>query len=741
MSIFAAAMAPSDDERGSDSDADVDVDASSSSSSFSPIPPLPPPAPRRTVVLDELAAADALWNASRSRTTGGYESTPAYAAPLRAAADDAIAANPAFEWSYRADLAAFEEARRAADAALRTSKHTLASVRAPLPRPMAPYESLPLNIATERTYMLRERDFKPLKPMPEPPAAVKARMLMNARALRDVLCDDDDDENENENDSTTKRNVRRSSVSPPVATTNRRAPRLEDDAMSYVVEEETPPRPRAPASSYARDVRAKHAQTVDDATRSRARARGEDDGNVGILSAVTGVLDELDARLAARAAEAAARERAAEEEREAKAREREGVVHAIAAAHARAKSSMHPDALTRFERDVEAACEDVAREMMTSMRFWHLRRCTAAATRVQKHYRGRLGRREASERKRIMTAGLAYMKNTVLKVRFSAWVVNADYNRRSRILLEAADARRVWGRRAKVLLAWRERVVKAKEFYDSVERLFRAVAMRDAAPLLRGWREEAAAAKKTRLSVLNLMRTIQFRCVGECFAMWSENAAAAVRARVLDTKAHARALAATAAAIEDATAKAHAADDAAERAANLAADGKFHEAQLMAEKASAFASESARAADLAEERAKGAGPENGAAAKQAWDLIKNVRSIVQSAKDAAAGAASGAELKAAADAFFKRHLARRFWLAWAGYTEWLKPLRSKAGRALSMFRNSTLSHAWYKWLDLYKREKEERETTAVRAYMAAYQARSMSHWSPYDRVRVVNADP
>jgi hypothetical protein len=58
-----------------------------------------------------------------------------------------------------------------------------------------------------------------------------------------------------------------------------------------------------------------------------------------------------------------------------------------------------------------------------------------------------------------------------------------------------------------------------------------------------------------------------------------------------------------------------------------------------------------------------------------------------------------------------------------------------------MFRNSTLSHAWYKWLDLYKREKEERETTAVRAYMAAYQARSMSHWSPYDRVRVVNADP
>ena len=142
-------------------------------------------------------------------------------------------------------------------------------------------------------------------------------------------------------------------------------PRLEDDAMSDVVEEETPPRPRAPASSYARDVRAKHAQTVDDATRSRARARGEDDGNVGILSAVTGVLDELDARLAARAAEAAARERAAEEEREAKAREREGVVHAIAAAHARAKSSMHPDALTRFERDVEAACEDVAREMMT----------------------------------------------------------------------------------------------------------------------------------------------------------------------------------------------------------------------------------------------------------------------------------------------------------------------------------------------------------------------------------------
>jgi hypothetical protein len=100
-----------------------------------------------------------------------------------------------------------------------------------------------------------------------------------------------------------------------------------------------------------------------------------------------------------------------------------------------------------------------------------------------------------------------------------------------------------------------------------------------------------------------------------------------------------------------------------------------------------------------------------------------------SARAAAAAAAANAasEFKAAAKAYCDRILLRKVFKAWAEYSEWLKPLRAKAGRALSLFKNNSVGRTFYAWMDYTKEEKARREVDAVRAYMDIHQGLISKH--------------
>ena len=78
-------------------------------------------------------------------------------------------------------------------------------------------------------------------------------------------------------------------------------------------------------------------------------------------------------------------------------------------------------------------------------------------------------------------------------------------------------------------------------------------------------------------------------------------------------------------------------------------------------------------------------------------------------------------------AYCNRILLRKVFRAWAEYSEWLKPLRAKAGRALSLFKNNSVGRTFYAWMDYAKEERARREVDAVRAYMDIHQGLISKH--------------
>ena len=155
--------------------------------------------------------------------------------------------------------------------------------------------------------------------------------------------------------------------------------------------------------------------------------------------------------------------------------------------------------------------------------------------------------------------------------------------------------------------------------------------------------------------------------------------------------------------------------------------GRFKEARELAGAAKACAVESEAAEREAAEQARRAGPSLGADGKRAWAAYGAVHGASARAAAAAAAANAASEFKAAAKAYCNRILLRKVFRAWAEYSEWLKPLRAKAGRALSLFKNNSVGRTFYAWMDHAKEERARREVDAVRAYMDIHQGLISKH--------------
>jgi hypothetical protein len=184
---------------------------------------------------------------------------------------------------------------------------------------------------------------------------------------------------------------------------------------------------------------------------------------------------------------------------------------------------------------------------------------------------------------------------------------------------------------------------------------------------------------------------------------------------------------AAALAVELAERKATEAWEAAKESSLKASCGKFKEAQELATKAKNLAAESETAEHEAAKLARRAGPSLGADGKRAWATYGAVHGASARAAAAAAAANAASEFKAAAKAYCDRILLRKVFKAWAEYSEWLKPLRAKAGRALSLFKNNSVGRTFYAWMDYTKEEKARREVDAVRAYMDIHQGLISKH--------------
>jgi hypothetical protein len=152
---------------------------------------------------------------------------------------------------------------------------------------------------------------------------------------------------------------------------------------------------------------------------------------------------------------------------------------------------------------------------------------------------------------------------------------------------------------------------------------------------------------------------------------------------------------AAALAVELAERKATEAWEAAKESSLKASCGKFKEAQELATKAKTLAAESETAEHEAAKLARRAGPSLGADGKRAWATYGAVHGASARAAAAAAAANAASEFKAAAKAYCDRILLRKVFKAWAEYSEWLKPLRAKAGRALSLFKNNSVGRTFY----------------------------------------------
>ena len=446
------------------------------------------------------------------------------------------------------------------------------------------------------------------------------------------------------------------------------------------------------------------------------------DAITAVSGEVVTALDHLLANLKSREDEAtrAAFARTVEEEEKL----RRATVR-IAVAHDAAAGDV--DATLAFDAAVRRGCEEALGDVLDSLRWWYGAQLRAAAIRIQRHFRGWRGRKHATTRKKGLLAGLAYIRNTTLFVRFGAWRINAAEFRRERLITEAADKRRVWARRRKVFESWRNRAERAAAFRVGVERLAVAIAWRRAAPIFASWRVAARRRARQKRVAVRLLTSANRRAKSYFFRTWAHVAAGLARARVLDTAAHARAAEETAWAAEQAASRAAEAWAAARRVADLAAAGQFALAQREARIAhdAAAAAETSRLA--AAEAAKGAGPDLGAEGKKAWSRLS--RAVEESARAAAAAIAAdkAAEFKAAAKAFHGRIVARRFFTAWEEYVAWIVPLRAKSSRAMAMFTNASEKRALFAWREHAREMKAAREAEAMRRYVAIHQGLISKH--------------
>ena len=116
---------------------------------------------------------------------------------------------------------------------------------------------------------------------------------------------------------------------------------------------------------------------------------------------------------------------------------------AIGAWHERVVISWDAGLREEFDSIVRDTCESVMDDMMGELRWRFGRDIRRAALKIQSCFRGWKARRNAKIRRRGLAAGLAYMRNTSLYVRFGSWKHNAASMRRSRLMMEASDERRV----------------------------------------------------------------------------------------------------------------------------------------------------------------------------------------------------------------------------------------------------------------------------------------------------------
>ena len=180
---------------------------------------------------------------------------------------------------------------------------------------------------------------------------------------------------------------------------------------------------------------------------------------------------------------------------------------------------------------------------------------------------------------------------------------------------------------------------------------------------------------------MNLLFKVEGRTLFEGFKRWCDNAAGLARARVLDTRAHARALVTMAEALEQAKTEAIMAASALGNATRLAAVGHFASARKEAELAREFADDAETSRRRAETvAAREAGPNDG---ERVREILSAAHGAAARASNAARDAAQAADPAPAADAFFRRSLVRRVFLAWRRYIDWLRPLRVKARRCES----------------------------------------------------------
>ena len=548
--------------------------------------------------------------------------------------------------------------------------------------PLEPFESLPLHFAAKGRPLYEAWDFKPLAPPPPMPSAVIAGVL----------------------------DVRAHGM----------------DGITNVIN--VAPRETEPDDPLRFDVVGDRFGDVARADAAERRRNGERRAKVNYLGTVAKVLtsemDDMLENLRRREANAyreISEEEAAFQRRHAEAKE------AIGSWHEQVVISWDADMRAEFDGIVRDACEAVMDDMMEELRWRFGRDIRSAALKIQSCFRGWKARRQAKIRRKGLAAGLAYLRNTALYVRFGFWRHNAAAMRRSRLMLEAADKRRVFARRHKVFLGWRDAARKDKAFRLQCEELGRAMAYRRVAPAFREWRGAARRAVRQRVTAVRLLLSVERRRVAWAFRTWSHNAAGCARARVLDTRAHAVASRAAAAAVELAERKATEAWEAAKESSSKASCGRFKEARELAAAAKALAAESEAAEREAAEQARRAGPSLGADGKRAWAAYGAVHGASARAAAAAAAANAASEFKAAAKAYCNRILLRKVFRAWAEYSEWLKPLRAKAGRALSLFKNNSVGRTFYAWMDYAKEERARREVDAVRAYMDIHQGLISKH--------------
>ena len=326
-----------------------------------------------------------------------------------------------------------------------------------------PFEELPLHFprAARGRELCEEWDFRPLEPPPPPPAEILRRSLASG-----------------EKKAAGKANANAKATDAP-----RPAP--------------------GPGVETAR------AET----TRAETRASSLSDASAALVSSLDGLLADLKAReeeaeRRSRArTEAEARELRVATQRVAQLAARAPTLEAEAEAAERLASGEANGVLRRprgrgafvFDAAVAKAASDAMAAMREELRWWYASRVGDAARRIQKHFRGFVGRRRATKRRATLAAGLAYMRHASLKLRFEAWRQNASDQRRHAKLTKALDRKLAWARRRSTFNAWRTRAGKAKAFAASALRLARALGFKNhAAPAFAAWAEATRARRRTR---------------------------------------------------------------------------------------------------------------------------------------------------------------------------------------------------------------------------------------------------